>query len=60
MEPRVSGRSLDGTMGGVDEGSYFEMKDLGATVPSWQVLSMGDGRMICMKDTCPEKITKTH
>ena len=38
---------------------FCVMKDLGVTVPSWQVLTMGDGRKISMKDTCPEDIKKT-
>ena len=33
------------------------MKDLGMTVPFWQVLRMGDGRVISM-NTCPEDIKK--
>ena len=35
-----------------------EMKDLGITAPSWQVLRLG-GRMISVKDTCPEDINQT-
>ena len=34
------------------------MKDL-VVFPSWQVLRKGDGRMLCLKDTCPENIKQT-
>ena len=33
---------------------FFDMKGLSITFPSWQVLRMGDGNMISMKDTCPD------
>ena len=38
---------------------FCEMKELEITAPSWQVLRMSDGRMISVKDTCLEDITKT-
>ena len=38
---------------------FCEMEDLGVTVPSWQVLRMGDGRTVDMRDTCTGDIQKT-
>ena len=37
-------------------GSFREFKDIVITLPSWQVLRMGDGRVISVKETCPEDI----
>ena len=31
----------------------------GLTAPSWHLLSLADGRMISVKDTCPEDIRNT-
>ena len=39
---------------------FCEMKDLGITVPGWQLQRMSDGSSITVKDTCPEDIKNTH
>ena len=36
-----------------------DVKDLGRTLPSWQFPRMGDGKIVGMKDPCPEDIKKT-
>ena len=38
---------------------FFLMKVLGVTLASWQVLRLQDGRLINMKNTCPEDVKKT-
>ena len=61
--------SLDGEIGGrcersvdgADVGSNYVDESLrtsqSSTAPSWQVLRMGDGRMISVQDSCPQKKT---
>ena len=45
--------------GGGPAGTVFrEKKDLGTKVPSWQVLGMGDGRMISCEGYLPKRRQK--
>ena len=39
---------------GLASAVFCEMQVFSFTLPSWQVLRMGDGRMVSVKDTWPE------